>query len=251
MSQTPPPPQPPLQPPSARLKNAREINQDWERPNLFEVRNRDKLIEYLKKREHESRVRVQEETARKRLLDIERRLEEFDRDINLRRVLRSDRRYLSIGRDRPSRFSKFFDPVTMARISRDVAKIRAHTTTLNNKQPKQQLSVEDKPSLYGRGENAVCSKFWYEENVRRRGSWESGEAGGITNGGGGASSLVRATKLPELVGFKKSENSDCVNQHLDMQHFVPNNEEKNRYERYKRNDYSVINTRISIIRPKY
>lgn len=219
-----------------------EETQNWSRVNLLEVRGRDKLIEYLKNREHEARIRVREDTIRKRQLDIERRLQEFDRDINLKRILRSDRRYLSIGRDRAK--PKFLDTVTMARISRDVAKIRAQSQRQASASAGTGLKPPAiDPSLFEDG-RLTCSKFWNEENRRRRFSLGSDDdSPGVNNTYNG---VTKRTKLPVIVGFKKSDNSDCLNRYLDLHQYVPvaNKSKPNK-------EYSVINTRISLVRPKY
>lgn len=212
-------------------ENSREENQNWTRSNLFEVRDRDRLIEYLKQRERESRVRVHEETIRKRQEDIERRLQDFDRDINLKRILRSDRRYLSIGRDRTR--PKFFDAATMARISRDVAKIRVQRSSNKHSLLFDAPPAID-PSLFQDGKLTSCSKFWNEE--RRRGRSAS------------IDSAHKTTKLPELVAVKKSDNSDCVSHYLELQQYIP--KPASRLSKNKE-EYSVLNTKISIIRPKY
>ena len=203
-------------------------NQDWKRSSLFEVTNRDALLDYLRQREHESRLKVEQETARRRQIEIERQLDEFDKEINLKRLLRSDKRYLSIGSDRPK--SRFFDPATMARIARHVSLHRRH----KQKQHDDQIDIEFPPII-----DSIDVKTCQRSHDLARSSKRTFSSSNLSG--------LQAVKLPELITFKKSENSDIVNHHLELQQFIRN---KNKAANNKQ-DYSIINTSISIIKPKY
>lgn len=226
-------------------------NQDWQRPDLLEFPKLDPLLRYLKDKEHESHLKIIEESNRRRQIEIEKQLEKLDNEINLKRILRNDKRYLGIGQQQRSR-KAFFDPITMGRIVRQATK-----KTIKGQRTKIEESNENSidPKDFPQPQTS-CSRFIKNTNL-----FDSKDATQIKSSSSSLNSNnnnnnkvkpARKAILPPLIVFKRSEDSDIVNHHLELEQFIdmPIQGKSNRSIKNE-DSMTKIQTSISILRPKY
>jgi hypothetical protein len=227
-----------------------QANQDWTRAELLKF---PKLSPYLKSQEKKQKELYRHlliVSNEKRQSEIEEQLKKLDVEINLKRVLRNDQRYMNIGRDR-SKWN-FFEPSVMNRIFREASKI-ARSNSTNRGGGSGGGHFMDKKHEHDEIINDPNSNSLYMGDKRRLRS-KVAKARETNN----SRNCIGNVKLPSIIMFKKSEDSDIVTHRLELEQFVDLTKKNQKArsdskigESNASSRLSTISTSVCILRPKY
>lgn len=145
-----------------------EINADWSKKDLFYVEKLETTLKKEKQKQKKLYNELLRESNERNRYEIEQKIKKLDVKINLRRILYSDQKYLSIGRNKPT--STFFEPVIMNRILHDASKISKYqneltSSSFNEFSSKIEKNKRDPPPpingllRYNFGDDTSCSRY--------------------------------------------------------------------------------------------